>query len=157
MKKKTWSTWQVEHAAVLAVQRSLLLHTNFIDALPSIDRGIDLLAFRPDPFASIPIQVKGTQSGLKVYSKHSSPELLVAYVLDPLSNNPRVCLMQGCEAWNLPFEYIERGGSASDHSEDNGNYRWASITKLLRTMLLEHEASEERWEHYLKIVNEAVR
>ncbi len=47
-----YTTWQVERAAVLAAQRSLLLHTDFIDAAPSIDRGIDLLAFRPDPFTA---------------------------------------------------------------------------------------------------------
>lgn len=145
------TTWQVEQAAVLAVRRSLLLHTDFIDATPSTDLGIDLIAFQPDPFVAIPIQVKGTQSGLKVYSKHSSPELLVAYVLDPLAEDSTVCLMQGSEAWNLPFEYIERGGRASDHSEDNGNYRWSSITKLLRVMLLEKEASKERWQHYVKV------
>lgn len=142
------TTWQVEQAAVLAVQRSLLVHTELIDATPSTDLGIDLIAFRADPFAAIPIQVKGAQSGLTVWAKHASPRLLLAYVLDPLAADPTVCIMSGEEAYNLPTEYIHRGGSAKGAGK--WTYRWASITNLLRSMLLEYEASQERWQHYVK-------
>lgn len=143
-----YTTWQVERAAVLAAQRSLLLHTDFIDAAPSIDRGIDLLAFRPDPFTAIPIQVKGTQTGLKVYYKHTSTELLMAYVLDPLDTDPMVCLLTGTEAWNLIEEYKKQGGKAK-LDDDHASYRWSNMTKLLTEMLRQHEATQDRWEQYL--------
>lgn len=64
-----WSGTRIERAAVLAVERSVLEHTDFVTALPATDHGIDLLVFKPEPFAVAPLQVKGAESGLKVMSR----------------------------------------------------------------------------------------
>lgn len=136
---------RVERAAVLAVERSILEHTELVTAQPVADFGIDLLAFRPEPFGVIPVQVKGAKSGFTVWGKYSQSPVIMAYVLDPLDDAPSVCIMSGQEAWGLPFEYVERGGRAKGHDVDNLSYRWASATRLLRTMLRERSASRERW------------
>lgn len=137
---------RVERAAVLAVERSILEHTNWITALPAGDIGIDLLAFRTDPFGAIPIQVKGAHSGLTVWGKYAGAPVVMAYVLDPLTDSPDVVIMSGEEAWNLPFAYVERGGRAAGHELDNLSYRWASTTKVLKEILAERRASAGRWE-----------
>jgi len=145
MSSDRWVDTRVERAAILAVERSILEHTDLITASPAVDFGIDLLAFQVNPFGVIPVQVKGAHSGLKVWSKYDEGPIVVAYVLEPLGDAPTVCIMSGHEAWNLPNEYVKRGGRASDHAAENDSYRWASVTKLLRNILAEYEATSERW------------
>jgi hypothetical protein len=143
---------RVERAAILATERSILEHTDLITAQPAVDFGIDLLAFRPKPFAVAPIQVKGKQSGLTVWRKHAEWPLLVVYVLDPLGEYPLVAIMTGEDAWRLPFEYGERGGRATDHDAENVSYRWPSMTKRLRALVTERAATPERWEQLFEKV-----
>ena len=136
---------RVERSAVLSVERSILDLTDLITAQPSSDFGIDLLAFRSEPFGVIPIQVKGAASGLTVSRQYASSPLVLAYVIDPLSQSPVVSIMSGSDAWDLPNQYVARGGRASDHDADNTSYRWASVTHLLRELLVERQATTDRW------------
>lgn len=135
---------KVERAAVVAVERSILRLTDLTTATPSSDLGIDLLAFRPDPFAAAPIQVKGAASGLTVHSKYADSPVIVAYVFDPMGDEPVVCIMTGAEAWRLPLDYIAAGGRAHGHSTPP-TYRWNSISRLLREVLESRVATSERW------------
>jgi hypothetical protein len=135
----------VERAAVAAVESSLLRLTDLSLAMPLVDHGIDLIAFRPRPFATAGVQVKGAVSGLTVYSKYVAEPVLISYVLKPLSPAPEVFILTGADAWDLPNEYQRRGGRASDHHESNVSYRWNSVTSLLREILDEYQATEERW------------
>lgn len=127
------------------MESSLLRLTDLSLAMPLVDHGIDLIAFRPRPFATAGLQVKGAVSGLTVHSKYVAEPVLVSYVLQPLSAEPEVCILTGADAWDLPYEYQRRGGRASDHHESNGTYRWPSVTSLLREILAEYRATEGRW------------
>jgi hypothetical protein len=49
--------------------------------------------------------------------------MIVSYVLDPLGAAD-VALLTGEQAWNLPIDYVARGGAASDHHPDNDHYHW---------------------------------
>ena len=113
-------------------------------ATPSSDLGIDLLAFRPEPFAAAPIQVKGAASGLTVYSKYTERPVILAYVFGPMGDEPLVCIMTGAEAWALPEDYVEAGGRAQGRSTPP-TYRWNSIPQLLQKLLEKHVATPERW------------
>ena len=42
--------------------------------------------------------------------------MIVSYVLDPLGAAD-VALLTGEQAWNLPVDYVARGGAASDHRD----------------------------------------
>lgn len=140
-----WTDTRVERAAVLAVERSVIEYTDLVTATPSADFGIDLLAFRTAPFGVVPIQVKGASSGLTVWGKYARSPLIIAYVIDPLGDAPTTCIMTGDDAWRLPFEYVERGGKAKGHNMENESYRWPTLTKLLQALLLERQATNERW------------
>lgn len=152
MSHDRWADVRIERAAVLAVERSVLEHTDLVTAAPSADFGIDLLAFRTKPFGVVPIQVKGAGSGMTVWGKHAQAPIIIAYVIDPLSDSPNVCIMTGAEAWSLPFEYIEQGGRAEGHDLGNKSYRWSSLTRLLRTMLEERKATPQRWDNLFEEV-----
>lgn len=130
---------------MLAVERSILHLTDLTTAVPSVDVGIDLLAYQRTPFSVLGVQVKGATKGLTVWRKYSGDSIVVAYVLDPLLETPSIHLMSGEEAWRLPELYVERGGRASDHRATNETYRWPSTTKLLREVLTPFEATKERW------------
>ncbi|WP_217133933.1 hypothetical protein [Leucobacter chinensis] len=145
MSSDRWTDTRVERAAVLAVERSVIEHTELITATPATDFGIDLLAFHTAPFGAVPIQVKGASSGLTVWRKYTSTPLIIAYVLDPLGDVPTTCIMTGDDAWQLPFEYAERGGGAKGHDCENDSYRWPSVTKLLHELLIERQATKARW------------
>lgn len=119
--------------------------TELTTAQPATDWGIDLLVFEPDPLTVAGVQVKGAASGLTVYRKYARQNVLIAHVLEPLGDDPTVCLLSGDEAWSLPEEYARRGGRASDHLPDHDTYRWASVTRLLRRLLTERRATPERW------------
>lgn len=138
---------RVERSAVLAVERSLLAVPPWITAHPVSDFGTDLVAFRMEPFKAVPVQVKGARSGLTVWRRYGQWPIIMAYVVEPLSDAPLVSIMTGEDAWRLPVEYVARGGRASDHKPTNDSYRWPSVTGLLRTLLQERTASAERWDH----------
>jgi hypothetical protein len=137
---------RVERAAVAAVEASLLRLTDLSLAMPFVDHGVDLIAFRPHPFAAAGVQVKGAAAGLTVYRKYIDEPVLVAYVLDPLGDEPRVLLYTGEQALNLPIEYVKRGGRAADHDAANNTYRWSRIPALLREVLDEALATPQPWE-----------
>jgi hypothetical protein len=135
---------RVERAAVAATELSLARCAELYMAVPAVDHGADLFAYQADPFRVARIQVKGTTDGLTVYRQYILTPMIVSYVLDPLGPAD-VILLTGEEAWGLPVEYVARGGRASDHRPDNGNYRWRERTALLSSMLREHLATPERW------------
>lgn len=141
---------RVERAAVVAVERSLLQVEGWVSALPVSDFGIDLLAFRPQPFTAAPVQIKGASAGMTVWNRYGDAPIIMAYVIDPLGDTPLVSIMTGEEAWRLPSDYIARGGKASDHRVTNASYRWKRVPALLRAMLEEHQATTERWEDLLR-------
>ncbi|WP_162909137.1 hypothetical protein [Brevibacterium casei] len=143
--KDRWADTRIERAAVLATERSIIEHTGFVTAQPATDHGIDLLVFKPEPFAVSPIQVKGAESGLKVMSKCARSPIILAYVVDPRGDDPLVSIMTGIDAWQLPLEYAREGGKASDYNPDGETYRWARVTTRLRGILELRRASEERW------------
>jgi hypothetical protein len=70
--------------------------------------------------------------------------MIVSYVLDPLGAAD-VALLAGEQAWNLPIDYVARGGAASDHHPDNDHYHWKKRPTLLSLMLREHLATPEHW------------
>lgn len=140
-----WSDTRIERAAVLAVERSVLEHTDFVTSLPATDHGIDLLVFKPEPFAVAPLQVKGAESGLKVLSKYVGSPILMAYVIDPRGVDPLVSIMTGDDAWQLPLEYVREGGRASDYDPHGESYRWPRVTSKLRCLLENRRASRDRW------------
>ena len=70
--------------------------------------------------------------------------MIVSYVLDPLGAAD-VILLTGEQAWNLPVDYVARGGKASDHYPSNDHYHWSKRTKLLTAMPREHLATPELW------------
>lgn len=144
---------RVERAAVVAVEHAIVTMTDLTTAYPSTDWGIDLLVFRPDPLRVAGVQVKGASRGLTVWEKYATQRVIIAYVIDPLGESPTVCLLTGADAWNLPYEYIERGGRASDHDVNNYGYRWASVTVKLRELLLTRQATPERWESLFEEVS----
>lgn len=120
--------------------------TDLTVAHPVVDWGIDLLAFQPDPLTVAGVQVKGASSGFSVLQQYATQKVIIAHVLDPLGSEPTVCLFSGTEAWSLPGEYVRRGGKASCREPDyGGKYRWSKVTRLLQTMLLEHQATPELW------------
>jgi len=146
MSKDRAADVRVERAAVVAVEHSIITMTDLTVAHPAVDWGIDLLAFQPDPLTVAGVQVKGASSGLTVWQKYATQNVIIAHVLDPLGDDPTVCLFTGAEAWRLPLEYVERGGRATDHDPDGGGtYRWASVTRLLCEILLDRRATPERW------------
>lgn len=135
---------RVERAAVAATELSLTRCGELFIAVPVVDQGVDLMAYQADPFRVARIQVKGDTGGLTVFRQYSLTPMIVSYVLDPLGRAD-MCLLSGEEAWNLPDEYIRRGGEAGDHHPDNGNYRWRKRSALLLSMLREYPATPERW------------
>lgn len=135
---------RVERAAVAATELSLARCAELYLALPVVDHGADLMAYQVDPFRVARVQVKGSTQGMKVYRQYSQSPMIVSYVLDPLGAAD-VVLLSGQEAWDLPFEYVTRGGAASDHRRDNVSYNWARRTQLLESMLESHRATPERW------------
>ena len=70
--------------------------------------------------------------------------MIVSYALDPLGA-AEVVLLTGEQAWNLPIDYVARGGKASDHHPDNADYHWRKRPGLLESMLHENLATPERW------------
>jgi len=138
---------KVEMAAVFTTKLSMIKNTSLIPAAPEVDTGIDIIGFRPDPFMAVPVQVKGATKGLTIWHKHSVRPLIVSYVLDPLSSDPKMYVMTGAEAWELPEIYVERGGKASDfHADRLNHYRFPSVTVLLRSILDEmYAANEAGW------------
>ncbi|OMQ23114.1 hypothetical protein [Rhodococcus sp. D-1] len=130
----------VERAAVAATELSLARCVELYMALPVVDHGVDLMAYQVDPFRVAKIQVKGSTKGMKVYRQYSESPMIVSYVLDPLGAAD-VILLSGEEAWNLPFEYIARGGNAGDHRADNTNYNWARRPRLLESILESYRAT----------------
>ena len=135
---------RVERAAVAATELSLTQCAELFTALPVVDHGTDLLAYQDEPFRVARIQVKGSTSGLKAFRQYSQSPMIVSYVLDPLGTAD-VYIMTGVEAWNLPNEYIARGGRASDHHPDNEYYNWAKRTRLLHELLEDFHATPDRW------------
>ncbi len=135
---------RVERAAVAATELSLVRCAELFMAVPVVDQGVDLMAYQADPFRVARIQVKGTTDALTVFRQYSLTPMIVSYVLDPLGPAD-VCLLSGEEAWNLPDEYIVRGGKAGDHYPENDDYRWKKRPALLSSMLREYPATPERW------------
>jgi hypothetical protein len=43
-----------------------------------------------------------------------------------------VVLLTGEQAWNLPIDYVARGGAASDHHPDNDHYHWKNARHCCR-------------------------
>lgn len=152
MSSDRWADTRIERAAVLATERSIIEHTDFVTALPATDHGIDLLVFQPAPFAVAPLQVKGAESGLKVMSKYSGSPILLAYVVDPRGDDPLVSIMTGDDAWQLPEEYKDEGGKASDYDPQGESYRWPKVTKTLKKLLERRRASAARWSELFKEV-----
>lgn len=140
---------KVERAAVLAVERSILTLTELTTAVPATDWGVDLIAFEPHPFRAVPIQVKGASSGLKVFRKYADRPIIVAYVLRPHDADSQVVIMTGEEAWQLPDDYIARGGAASDFHSGLHDYRWPGVTALHREMLEPMVATRDRWDELI--------
>lgn len=141
---------KVERSAVLAVERSILTLTDLTTAVPVNDWGVDLIAFAPDPFCAVPIQVKGASRGLKVFRQYSLRRMIVAYVLRPEEVDAQVVIMTGEEAWKLPETYIAAGGRASDHRPSNEHYRWARVSGLLEELLASKVASRDRWQKLIE-------
>ncbi len=145
---------RVERAAVAATERSLLRAGLFV-ATPLVDEGIDLLAFQSDPLRVLAVQVKGIGlgKGMTVYRKYARhPNLVVAYVVDPLGPDPDIFVMTGSQAWKLPTQYRalkkKRGMApgATDHRATNPTYRWGSgVPKLLVEMLQDFTAEPGHW------------
>jgi hypothetical protein len=135
---------RVERAAVAATELSLTRCAELFMAVPVVDHGVDLMAYQVDPFRVARIQVKGSTRDLKVFRQYSLAPMIVSYVLDPLGAAD-VVLLTGEQAWNLPIDYITRGGKASDHHPDNLDYHWRKRPELLESMLGEYLATPERW------------
>lgn len=141
-------------AAVLEAKRSILSHTDLTPALPDVDLGIDLIAFRSSPFQAYPVQVKGTTGGLKVWEQYSLEPTVMIYVVRPLGEAPETFVMTGSEAWSIPARYIERGGRAAGYAPGKINhYRVPGLSRLLLDILREsYTDSEENWVRVLDAV-----
>lgn len=142
---------KVEQTAVLEVKRSMIRNTSLTPANPDFDHGIDIVAFSANPFYAYPVQVKGTSGGFKIWEQYALLPMILVYVLDPLGETPETFVMTGREAWDIPSLYVSAGGMASDHREDNLNYRFPAITVRLLTLLRDRYAdSAENWERVLR-------
>lgn len=98
------------------------------------------MAYQVDPFRVAKIQVKGATHDLEVFRQYSLTPMIVSCVLDPLGAAD-VALLTGEQAWNLPVDYVARGGAASGHHPDNDHYHWKKHPTLLSLMLREHLAT----------------
>jgi len=142
---------KVEQTAVLEAKRSIVRNTALTPADPDFDHGIDIVAFSGNPFYAYPIQVKGTSGSFKIWGQYAQLPMILVYVVDPLGETPEAFVMTGREAWDIPNVYVESGGKASDHREDNLNYRFPAITARLLTVLRDRYAdSAENWERVLQ-------
>lgn len=136
---------RVERAAVAATELSLARCAELYMAVPVVDHGADLFAYQAEPFRVARIQVKGATGGLPVSRQYALTPYIVSYVLDPLGTAD-MALLTGEEAWNLPAEYIARGGKAAGYwPEDGWYYHFPHLTRLLRSMLAQYAATPERW------------
>ena len=142
---------RVEMAAISEAKRSMILYTDLTPSNPEVDLGIDLLGFRPFPFAAYPVQVKGTTSGMKVWQQYALQPTVLLYVINPMSPDTETFVMTGEDAWKLPMRYVDAGGKASDfHAENLNHYRWPKITSRLSDMLHEHYLDDnETWTRVL--------
>jgi len=101
-------------------------------ATPVVDQGAELLIHQVEPFRVAKVQVEGVTQGLTVFRQYSWIPMIIPYVHDPLGESEGI-LLSGTQAWDLPIDYVARGGRASDHHPAN-------------SLLDEYRAPSGRWQ-----------
>lgn len=131
-------------AAVDAAKRSVFEMTDFaIDHTP-FEENVSFLVFNDagDGWGAS-VRVISVTDGFTVTDADAETEGIFALVLNPESETPRICIMNGPELANLKHRY------AGSLPTDTGSARVALNNRIAQALLDEFEATPERWRELL--------
>lgn len=106
-------------------------------AVPTVDRGIDLIAFTTSPsFRAVPIQVKATPGAN--FTIHQSwervPGLVVVYVFD-VATRPIFNLLSYDDAFRVAAAWTDLTVAVAWNDPKRGNHDWSSLSSTRRAEL----------------------
>lgn len=114
-------------------------------SVPVVDRGIDLIAFKPSPlFRAVPLQVKATPSANFTIHRawEQIPGLVLVYVFD-VGTHPIFNVMRYADALRLASSWTDLSDKVAWNDPKRGNHDWSSLNAARRA---EVARFADRWD-----------